>query len=190
MNSKPSYPIMSNKRRAAEPQATAQSVWSAPHPGAFGWPRILRRPKRRDAAHSKRFARPGYRTFRGRRCYAACKQFRLLRVRAMAWKLGAQAVAVSCLLATGTALAQGPAPAKAPNLDWSPLACSADARVIVATAGGLSRGYIPSLVYVSTNGGLGWSAAPLPGCIWGAVACSADGTCLAAAVHDHVTASE
>jgi len=35
---------------------TARSVWSAPHPGAFGWPRILQRPKRRDAAHSKRFA--------------------------------------------------------------------------------------------------------------------------------------
>ena len=104
----------------------------------------------------------------------------------MAWKLGAQAVALSCFLSAEMAVAQGPTPAKAPNLHWSRLACSADARVIVAAASGLGGGYLPSLVYVSTNGGLGWSAAPLPGCIWGAVACSADGTGLAAAVHDHV----
>ena len=104
----------------------------------------------------------------------------------MAWKLGAQAVALSCLVATGKALAQGTTPAKAPNLHWSRLACSADAKVILAAASGLGGGYLPSLVYVSTNGGLGWSGAPLPGCIWGAVACSADGTCLVAAVHDHV----
>ncbi len=102
--------------------------------------------------------------------------------RATAWKLGAQAVALSCFLSAETALAQSPAPAKAPNLDWSPLACSADARVLVAAASGSSRWYEPSLVYVSTNGGLGWSPAPLPSCIWGSVACSADGTCLAAAV--------
>jgi len=105
--------------------------------------------------------------------------------RATAWKLGAQAVAVTCLLAAEMALAQGPAPAQAPNLHWSRLACSADARVLVAAANGLGGGYLPSLVYVSTNGGLGWSAAPLPGCIWGSVACNDDGTCLAAAVHDH-----
>jgi hypothetical protein len=98
------------------------------------------------------------------------------------WRVGAQAMAISCLLAAETALAQSSAPAKAPNLDWSPLACSADARVVVAAASGLSRWYIPSLVYVSTNGGSGWAPAPLPACVWASVACSADGSCLAAAV--------
>jgi len=97
--------------------------------------------------------------------------------------LSALAAVLGLLWAADRSCAQNLARTKAPNADWSCLACSGDGRVIVAAACG-SGWYETSLVYVSTNSGAAWSAAGLPCRVWSSVTSSADGARLAAAVYD------
>jgi len=73
--------------------------------------------------------------------------------------------------------AQSWVPANLPHQQWQAIACSADAKTLIAAA--LNGG-----VYVSTNSGNAWFAAEVPaGLAWYTVSASSDGTKLLAAVY-------
>jgi hypothetical protein len=71
----------------------------------------------------------------------------------------------------------------ATNLSWTSLACSADAKTIIAASGTRNSYYPvdPGPIHFSTNAGATWVQANLPNAKWAAVACSADGNKLFAA---------